>query len=70
MYKVILIETHGFSVTEGTQIHCHAAFNKAAVGEFMAVFLLDEHGRTKMSRIDTTHYKDVPGHPFHAIFTV
>lgn len=28
MYKLIIIETHGVTITEGTQIHIHAAFNQ------------------------------------------
>lgn len=42
--KVVVVSTHGFSVTEGTEIHCRAIFNNIDAYENYA-FLYDNKGK-------------------------
>ena len=45
MYKLITIETHGFSVFEGTPIKCYAKFyTTERTNGVLAMFLYDDRG--------------------------
>lgn len=44
MYKLIMIDTHGITITEGTPIHCYAAV-ASNEGNYSFAFVYDSVGK-------------------------